>query len=133
MTENPRPEIVVAGGGIAALEFVLALRDLAGDRVNLTVVAPNREFVPPPQLVAHPLVGVAAQRRPLQRIADEAGFRLVPASVGAVAPERHQVALRGGGTVGYDTLVLAPGATVLPAFDDVIHIGDAQSTEALAA
>src|SRR5689334_18814482 len=116
MTENSRPEIVVAGGGIAALEFVLALRDLAGDRVAVTVVAPNREFVARPQLIADPLVGAAAQRRPLTRIADEAGFRLIPASVGAVAPDRRHVALRSGGTVAYDTLVLAPGATVLPAF-----------------
>ncbi len=39
-------------------------------------------------------------------------------------PARKRVALRGGGTVAYDTLVLAPGATTLPAFDGVIQIGE---------
>jgi sulfide:quinone oxidoreductase len=36
---------VVAGGGVAGLEALLALRALAGTRVELTLVAPHDEFV----------------------------------------------------------------------------------------
>jgi hypothetical protein len=34
---------LVAGGGVAGLEVLLALRALAGDRIDLTLVAPNPE------------------------------------------------------------------------------------------
>ena len=121
MTE--KPDVVVAGGGLAALELVLALRELAGERVSITVIAPEREFVPRPLLVVEPLADVVARRRPLREIADEAGFGLVSDALVAVEPERRRVVLRSGATVTYDTLVLAPGATRLPAFDDAIHIG----------
>jgi sulfide:quinone oxidoreductase len=130
MTENPG--IVVVGGGIAALEFVLALRDLAGDRVRVTVVAPNRDFVARPLLVAEPLAGAAARPIPLARIATETGFDLVTAAVAAVDPEHRRVMLRSGAAVPYGTLILAPGARVLPAFEEAIHIGDADSAAALA-
>ena len=34
--------VIVVGGGVAGLETLLALDDLAGDRVSLTLVAPSR-------------------------------------------------------------------------------------------
>ena len=134
MTENPTaaPEILVVGGGIAALEFVLALRDLAGDRVHVTIVAPEPDFVLRPMLVAEPLGRGAAHRRPLSRIASDLGCRLVPAAVASVDPARRRVVLHSGDTLPYDTLVLAPGARMIPAFDGVISLGDAGGTEALA-
>ena len=129
MTQNPTaaPEIVVVGGGIAALEFVLALRDLAGDRVHVTIVAPEPDFVLRPMLVAEPLGRGAAQRLPLSRIASDLGCRLVPAAVASVDPARRRVVLYSGATLPYDTLVLAPGARMIPAFDGVISLGDARA------
>ena len=50
MKQNTPPEVVVAGGGIASLELVLALRDLAGERVRITVAAPE------PELILRPLL-----------------------------------------------------------------------------
>jgi sulfide:quinone oxidoreductase len=131
MTENRSPRVVVAGGGMAALELVLALRELAGD-IEITVVAPERDFVLRPLLVAEPLGAGAGLRRPLQSIADDVGFRLVPATVAAVDGDRRQVVLRSGGTLPYDMVVLAPGATRMPAFKDAIHIGDPDAPRALA-
>jgi sulfide:quinone oxidoreductase len=133
MTKNAVPEVVVVGGGIAALELTLALRELAGDRVHITVVAPDPECHLRPLLVAEPL-GAHAPRRPsLHEMAADVGFSFRQNGVIAVdAPERR-VLLRGGGTLGYDSLVLAPGATRLPAFDDAVHIGDEASTAELEA
>jgi len=37
--------VLVAGGGIAAVELVVALRKLAGERVEIEVLAPNDELV----------------------------------------------------------------------------------------
>ena len=87
MTAAPR--VVVVGGGLAALEFVLALRELAGDRVQVTLVAPEPDFVLRPMLVAEPLGLGAAQRRPLSQIAADLGCRLVAASVASVDPDRR--------------------------------------------
>src|SRR4051812_25788046 len=132
MTQELPPEVVVVGGGIAALEFVLALRDLAPDHVRATVVAPNIDFVARPMLVANPIIGAPAANRPLRDIAADAGFDVVEAAVDSVDSERRRIVLRGGGTYSYDTLVLAPGAIVLPAFEHAIHIGDRDSTADLA-
>src|SRR4051794_7258433 len=46
--------VLVVGGGVAALELVLALRKLAGDDVAMQVVTPEREFVYRPLAVAEP-------------------------------------------------------------------------------
>jgi len=133
MTENPTaaPEILVVGGGIAALEFVLALRDLVGDRFRVTIVAPEPDFVPRPMLVAERLGLGEPLPRPLSRIASDLGCRLVPASVASVDPARRRVVLYSGDTLPYDTLVLAPGARTIPAFDGVISLGDADGAGAL--
>jgi NADH dehydrogenase FAD-containing subunit len=42
---NARQRVVIAGGGFAALEAVLALRRLAGQRVEIDLVTPGRELV----------------------------------------------------------------------------------------
>src|SRR5918911_1629739 len=46
--------VLVAGGGVAGLETLLALRDLADDRVRLTLLTPEQEFVYRPMAVAEP-------------------------------------------------------------------------------
>ena len=38
-------EVVIAGGGVAGLEALIALHSLAGTRVHVTLVAPERDFV----------------------------------------------------------------------------------------
>jgi sulfide:quinone oxidoreductase len=129
MTRNRLPQIVVAGGGIAALEFVLALRAFAGDAVELTVVSPDPDFVLRPALVGAPLGVGRYWRRPLSEFASDLGFSLETASVQAVDPDRRRIIDRTGGTLDYDTLVLALGARTLPAFDDAIHLGDAEGAQ----
>ena len=61
MSSKPTPpplRVLVAGGGVAALEAVLALRALARDRVAIELLAPAGDFV------AAPVVGaLAVQRR----------------------------------------------------------------------
>jgi sulfide:quinone oxidoreductase len=110
--------VLVIGSGIAALEFSLALRERAGDRVRIMIVGPEPEFVLRPMLVAQALGAGAAPR---VRV-DDLGFDVVHASVVEVDADRRRVLLRGGGAIPYDTLVLAPGARTLPAFDDAIEL-----------
>ena len=51
---DSRMRVLIAGGGVAALEAMLALRALAADRVSVVLVAPDREFVYRPLAVAEP-------------------------------------------------------------------------------
>ena len=37
--------VLIAGAGVAGLETLLALRALAGDRVEITLLAPELKFV----------------------------------------------------------------------------------------
>ena len=102
--------VVIAGGGVAGLEAVLALRDLAGDGVAVTLVSPEREFVFRPMSVATPFSRGHAARHPLAAAAHHAGADLVRARVTAVDPGERQVVLDDGDRLAYDALLVAVGA-----------------------
>jgi sulfide:quinone oxidoreductase len=135
MTEKHRSsgaaEVVIAGGGVAALEALMALHELARDRMKVTLVAPDPDFVYRPMTVAEPFGLGHARRYPLEQIASDFGARLVRASVIAVRAGERRVVLRSGDALSYDTLVLAPGARMLPAFDDAIAFGAPDSSAAM--
>lgn len=108
---SPPPfRVVVAGGGIAALETALALRELAGARTQVTLVAPDAELTYRPLSVGVPFSQAHARHHPLVEVAADAGASFVQDRVTEVLGERHVVRLEGGGELAYDALVLAPGA-----------------------
>jgi sulfide:quinone oxidoreductase len=41
---RPLMVVVIVGGGVAGLEALLGLRAMAGDRVQLTLAAPEPDF-----------------------------------------------------------------------------------------
>ena len=59
-------QVVIVGGGVAGLETLLALDDLAGERVALTLVAPQPDFVYKPLLVEEPFDLGPAERHELE-------------------------------------------------------------------
>jgi sulfide:quinone oxidoreductase len=124
-------EVVVAGGGVAALELVLALRELAADRVSVTVVAPDADFTYRPPSTAEPFAPGCADRCTLRRLTDDLGARLVPDALARVSAERHEIRSTSGAVVPYDRLVLAVGARPFPPFRHAITLGGDDTTEAL--
>ena len=75
MSEAGRHRVLIAGGGIAGLEALLALSDLAADRVEITVIAPANEFVYKPLAVEEPFAPGTVERRELAPIVEgEGGF-----------------------------------------------------------
>ena len=117
--------VVVAGGGVAAVEAVLALADLAGDRVRLTLVAPEPTFELRALRTAEPFAAGHATPRALADLPAE----LVADRVTSVDPERHAVRLADGRALHYDALVLALGARRRPAFPRALTFtGDDRST-----
>ena len=105
---------VIAGGGVAAVEAALALRAIAGERVELAIAAATPTFVYRPLAVVRPFQAVASYRLDLAGIAADLGATLVPEDAAAVEPDRHQVRLAGGGALDYDALLIAIGAGAEP-------------------
>jgi sulfide:quinone oxidoreductase len=124
-------EVVIAGGGVAGLEAALALRDLAGELVHLTLIAPNPEFVYRPMTVREPFAFGRAERYGLREIASEIGAELLQDSLQSVVPGERQVRTSSSATVPYDALMLGPGAQVRARYDHATTIDDRRFDELL--
>ena len=120
MNDQPSSDgarVVIAGGGVAGIETLLALHDLAGDRVALTLVAPQPDFLYKPLLVEEPFDLGPAERHELEPLAAEKGAQFVQHAVSAVRPDDQVVELDDGSTLGYDYLVVCAGGRYKPAFE----------------
>lgn len=111
--------VLIAGGGVAGLEAVLALRDLLGKRVDLTVLTPEREFVYRPMAVGTPFGRGHARRHQLADIANQLGIRLVVDRLQRLDREAHTAVTASEERITYDALVVAIGAASEPAFERV--------------
>jgi sulfide:quinone oxidoreductase len=108
MTPEPL-NVLIAGGGVAGLEALLGLHAVAGDRVRLTLIAPDADFTFRPMAVAEPFALGRAERLPLARFAEETGAELVTDALTGVDDGARTVRLRSGGTRSFDALLVAPG------------------------
>jgi len=104
------PRIVIAGGGVAALETVLALRALAEDRVAIDLLAPQLELVYRPMVVAEAFGLGEEHRFDLARVCEEQGVGLIQDGLASVNPAEHALQTSTGDELEYDVLVVARGA-----------------------
>src|SRR3954447_10299077 len=111
--------VVVAGGGVVGLETLLALRDLAGDRVRCTLLTPEPEFVYRPMAVGEPFARGRARRHSLDEIARDLGPNLAPGRLTSVDAEARQ-AETSGDPIAFDALVIGVGAGAEPALPRVL-------------
>ena len=102
--------MLIAGGGVAGLETLLALRALAGDRVDITLLAPELKFVNRSMAVDQPFRVQRGRGLRLEDTAAELGARWHRGAVDRVEHDRHRVVTRDGHELPYDRLVLALGA-----------------------
>ena len=123
--------VLIAGGGVAALETVLGLHELAGPKVAVTVLAPNEDFVYRPMTVREPFAYAGAARYPLAPILADIGAELVSDKLGWVEPERRVVHTEAGAELEYDALVLALGAKLYGRYKHSVTIDDRRMDEAL--
>jgi sulfide:quinone oxidoreductase len=121
MEANPSPggpaKILIAGGGIAGLETLIALHDLAVDRTEVTLVAPRPDFFYKPLIVEEPFSSEVAEHRELAPIAEEFGARFVQQGIERVDPEAHVAHLADGSEIAYEVAVICVGGVTRPAFD----------------
>lgn len=110
-----RTRIVIVGGGVAALEGVLALRALAAEAVDIELVAPEHDFTYRPMLVAEPFGHGSVRTFPLQRLAEAAGASFREGIVTGVETDDRFVRTASSDSIPYDELLLAPGAVPVTA------------------
>src|SRR6266498_187532 len=102
--------VLIAGGGVAALEAALALRALAEDRVSVEMLAPEPEFWYRPLAVAEPFDLGEVRRFELPELAAAAGATFSPGALTGVDAGSRQAQTSAGSSIPYDVLLVACGA-----------------------
>jgi sulfide:quinone oxidoreductase len=109
--------VVIAGGGVAALEALVALRALAPTRIAPIVIADAKSFYYRPLLVGEPFGLGHPRRYELDAICADLDAELVCDRVHEVLPDQHLVRTAAG-LVAYDLLLVVTGAQAYPAYRD---------------
>jgi sulfide:quinone oxidoreductase len=115
MTRSLRPtlkplRVVVAGGGIAGVEALLALRTLTGPALSLTLVSPGDQLHYRPFTVLEPFSSRAIRHYDLGEICGDLDVTRHVDALAAVDSRARTIETRDGERIAYDALVLAPGA-----------------------
>jgi sulfide:quinone oxidoreductase len=119
-TDTGKRRVLIAGGGVAALEAVIALCKLAGDRAAITMLSPEDEFVYQPLSVGDPFALGSAKRYALARVGDDLGVGLQRGALASVDPEARTIRTPEGDERRYDALLVAVGAAREPAYEHVL-------------
>jgi sulfide:quinone oxidoreductase len=132
-TQSPpsKLRVLIAGGGVAALETAIALADLAPDLTSRTVLAPNSEFVERPMRVREPFAYPEARHFPVDQIVRDAGAELIADELAWIDPAKRIVHTQRGSELEYDALVLALGGRICPRYKHAITIDDRKLDETL--
>ncbi len=126
------PHVVIAGGGVGALEGLLALQSHVGDRVRISVLTASRYLTYRALSVAEPFGADPAPRLEWERITRDRGVRWIHDTVEGVRPEARELDTRDGPPVPYDALLLSLGARAEPALPGAIPFAGPRDVLAVA-
>ena len=129
MSDNERHHVVIAGGGVAGLEALIALRRLTGAHVRITLVAPTDVFLVRALSVNEPFARSASRRYPLSLICADLGAEFRQDAVEKVDAAAQRIVTAAGATVRYDSLLIAVGAQASPAFEHALTFRGLQDAE----
>ena len=116
--------VVIAGAGVAALEATAALRSLAADRVQLTLVAPDRTYV---TRALQPLSAFGVTAPPqvsVRDLADRLGADLARDRVHWVDRDGRTAHCRSGAAIAFDALMIGVGAAPHIRFPQALALHD---------
>lgn len=105
--------MLIAGAGIAGIEAALALRDLAGELVEVEMRDPRREFAFRPFAVGEPYGAARIFRYDMEALAARCGASFHADGIVSVEPGRRLATTRDGEQLSYDYLLLATGVRML--------------------
>ncbi|HEX7298292.1 MAG TPA: FAD-dependent oxidoreductase [Solirubrobacteraceae bacterium] len=104
------PRIVIAGGGIAGLEALVALREHLGADARIDLLEASTQLIERQHAVTEPFDAVGPRRVELTRIANDHDAHLRPDRLASVAAAERSVRMVRGETLAYDALLVAVGA-----------------------
>jgi sulfide:quinone oxidoreductase len=110
MSQSRTFNVLIVGGGSAALEAAFRLQRVAEHRVRTTIVAPDEYFATHAVAVLVPFSAGAVPHESLAGMASDAGARLRRGRMTSVDIAAHQVITAEGETIDYDALLIAVGA-----------------------
>jgi sulfide:quinone oxidoreductase len=125
-----RFQVLIAGGGVAALEAALALRHLAEERVSVTLLAPEPRFWYRPLAVVEPFGGGRLHGVDLPELADACGALFVVDGLAAVDGDAHIAHTTSGAEFEYDALLVATGAKPVAAVPGAVTFRGPADVEA---
>jgi len=133
MTGRPL-HVLIAGGGVAGLEALLALKRLAQERVSIELLAAEPQFWYRPLAVAEPFGLGDVHGLDLSDIAEECGALFTLGRLDGIESERHIARSSGGGTeLEYDALLIAVGARPVASVPGAFTFRGPADTEAFGA
>ena len=115
---HERARIRVVGGGVAGIEAVLALADMAPGLAELSLIAPEPDFLYKPLLVEEPFTGEPAGQFSLEPLLAGVGAALIGGTLERVDPDRHRITLEDGSELEYEFLVVCVGGRPRPAYEE---------------
>jgi sulfide:quinone oxidoreductase len=116
--------VLIAGAGIAGLEALAAVRELAGDRAQLTLLSDREDFTLRALSVREPFGGLGSPTWPIAPFAREHGATLVSGRLGWVDAAQRVAHTEAGEAIEYDALLLAVGARLRTRFEHALTVDD---------
>jgi sulfide:quinone oxidoreductase len=125
-----RFRVLIAGGGVAALEAALALQRLGEDRVSVALVAPEPRFWYRPLAVVESFGVGRLHGIDLAHLADECGALFVVDGLASVDADACLARTMQGAELDYDALLVATGARPVAAVPGAITFRGPADVEA---
>lgn len=126
-----RFRVVIAGGGVAGLEALLALSEQAGELLEITLLAPDEEFNYRPLSVVEPFARTRPRSFSLRRIAAEQRSKFLAAALERIDEQQRRITTTAGVELDYDALLIAIGAQPLEAVPGAITYRGSPDASAL--
>lgn len=109
-TGSDKVHVLVAGGGVAALEAMVALRKLAGELVEVELLSPDTDFFYRPLSVAEPFGLGQVLRFDIASLARGCGARHSLGTLVSVRADDKRIGTSRNASFTYDALLIAIGA-----------------------
>ncbi len=116
--------VLVAGGGFAGVELLLALRALAPERVRITLVSASPSLAYKPAATMESFEEAPPLAYDLRAIAADVGAAFRVDRLEAVAADAHRARFSSFAYLDYDVLVLAAGARAVVAIPGALTFRD---------
>jgi len=126
-----RPRVLVAGGGVAALEALLALHELVGRHAHLELLAPGTQFLNRPASVAAPFGLGGPGPVPFEEVARRCGAELHCGALAGVDRDAGVALTADGRRLPFAALVIAVGARAAPGVPGAIAFAGPQDVPAV--